>query len=175
MAKKKDFDNERVERGIGGVFGGLGDLFEKLSDLAEHGEELSREGEVRMGTEGTDSRGIFGFSVKVGLGGKGVKLEPFGNIGRDKETGKSVVHEVREPLVDLFEEEDHLLIVAEMPGIEAADVKLDLTDDILTITAAKGEKKYRKEVLLPAVFATNGMKVSCNHGIVEIKCGRPKK
>ena len=36
-----------------------------------------------------------------------------------------------------------------MPGISAEDVEIEVKDDLLTISAAKGEKKYRKEVLLP--------------------------
>jgi HSP20 family protein len=43
-------------------------------------------------------------------------------------------------------------------------------DDLLTITAAHGEKKYRKEVLLPASYAREKMQVTCNQGVVEIKC-----
>ena len=69
-----------------------------------------------------------------------------------RNTGQPVVEEIREPVVDLFEEKDHLLIVAEMPGISAADVQLEVKDDVLTIMAAKGDKKYRKEVLLPGSY-----------------------
>ena len=45
-----------------------------------------------------------------------IKVEPFGNVTKDKESGRTVVHEVREPLVDVFEEDDHVLVIAEMPG-----------------------------------------------------------
>ena len=54
-------------------------------------------------------------------------------------------------MVDVFEEEDHLLVLAELPGIGKDDIKVDLKDDVLTITAERGDKKYRKEVLLPCV------------------------
>ncbi len=43
-------------------------------------------------------------------------------------------------------------------------------DDILTLSAQKGKKKYRKEVLLPGSFGEDKIEVSCKHGIVEIKC-----
>ncbi len=61
-----------------------------------------------------------------------------------------MVQEVREPVVDIFEEEDHVLVVAEMPGVSPEDVKITVEDDLLTISAERGDKKYRKEVLLPA-------------------------
>ena len=74
------------------------------------------------------------------------------------------------PVVDLFEEQDHLLIVAEMPGISVKDVQIEVKDDVLTISAAHGEKKYRKEVLLPGTYAKEKMRLSCNNGVLEIKC-----
>jgi HSP20 family protein len=83
-----------------------------------------------------------------------------------------VVQEVREPVVDLFEEEDHVLVLAEMPGISVGDLKITVEDDLLTISAARGDKKYRKEVLLPASFTREKTHVTCNNGVVEIKCMR---
>jgi HSP20 family protein len=41
---------------------------------------------------------------------------------------------------------------------------------VLTISAEKGDKKYRKEVLLPHPYAREKMQISCNNGMVEIKC-----
>ncbi|MCX5891491.1 MAG: Hsp20 family protein [Deltaproteobacteria bacterium] len=155
--------------GYGGVFKGLADLIEKLGDLAEKGEQLKKSGEFQH----QDVKGVYGFSVKVGLGDKGdkeVKVEPFGNVRRDETTGETVVQEIREPVVDVFEEKDHVLVVAEMPGISAKDVRLEVKDDLLTIYAEKRDKKYRKEILLPRVYPKDKMKVSCNNGIVEIKC-----
>ena len=59
-----------------------------------------------------------------------------------------------------------------MPGIGADDVHLDVTDDLLTITAERGKKKYRKEVLLPESFPREKMRVSCTNGVLEIRCGK---
>ena len=106
----------------------------------------------------------------MGLGGKGVKVEPFGNIRRDEKSGQPVVQEIREPVVDVFEEEDHTLVVAEMPGISAEDIRLDVKDDLLSIYAEKGEKKYRKEVLLPRSYPREKMLISCHNGVLEVKC-----
>ena len=113
---------------------------------------------------------MYGFTVKVGLGGEGVKIEPFGNIRTDAASGRSAVQEVIEPVVDVFEEQDHTLVVAEMPGIAAEDVHLEVKDDVLTITAEKAKKKYRKEVLLPDTFPREKMQVSCTNGVLEVRC-----
>lgn len=173
MAKRKGRDRAPeggVEGGLGGILRGLGSLVEKLGELAETGRELSKTGEILGTGPGKEIKGIYGFTVKVGIGGEGVKVEPFGNIRRDEESGRSVVQEVREPAVDVFEERDHTLVVAEMPGIGAEDVRLEVKDDLLTITAEKGEKKYKKEVLLPGSFPREKMQVSCANGVLEIRC-----
>jgi HSP20 family protein len=166
MTKKRSSGGEGS---FGGVFKGLADLIEKLGDLAEKGEQLKKSGEFQH----QDVKGVYGFSVKVGLGDKGekaVKVEPFGNVRRDERSGETVVQEIREPVVDVFEEKDHTLVVAEMPGISVKDVNLTVEDDLLTIYAEKKDKKYRKEVLLPRSYPRDKMKISCNNGILEIKC-----
>lgn len=152
----------------GGILTGLTGLLNKLNELAATGAELQRTSEIRG--LGNKAQGIYGFTVKVGLGDQTARVEPFGNIRADKKTGQPVVEEIREPVVDVFEEQDHVLIVAEMPGISASDVKLAVKDDVLTITAKRGDKKYRKEVLLPGSYAQDKMTLSCNNGVLEIKC-----
>ena len=165
--------SKKSKGGLNGLIQGLGDLVKNLGELAEKGESLSRTGDLRFGDKDKGIKGIYGFSVKVGgVGGEEVKVEPFGNVRRDEETGETVVQEMREPVVDIFEEDDHTLIVAEMPGIRKADVRLDVKDDLLTVHAEHGDKKYHKEILLPKSYPRENMIVSCNNGIVEIKCAQ---
>jgi len=157
--------------GVGGILKGFSEIVERLSDLAEKGENLSRTGEVSWKEGEKDLKGIYGFSVKVGMGGdREVKVEPFGNIRKDDGSGRTEVQEIREPIVDVFDEEDHTLVVVEMPGIGAADLTLDVKDDLLTLSADQGEKKYRKEILLPRSYPRENMAVTSNNGIVEIRC-----
>ena len=98
MAKKRP-DSEKGGAGIEGIFKGLAEVIERLGDLTEKGEQLSRSGRNSPWVARIkDLKGIFGFSVKMGLGGEGVKVEPFGNVSKDRSTGRSVVDEIREPL-----------------------------------------------------------------------------
>ena len=106
--KQADANGEKKSRAgdeglhsLGGFIGGLGGLLEKLGDLAERGEELRGIHELR----GKPVRGVVGFTIKTALGeGNGFKVEPFGNVGKDERTGKVAVHEVNEPMVDVFDE-----------------------------------------------------------------------
>ena len=158
---------DAFDLGIGGIFKGLGEFVEKLGDLAEKGKELQKSGEIEE--LGKKLSGVYGFSVKFGgLGGDNVKVEPFGNIHKDKK-GEAVVDEVREPMVDIFEESDHTMIVAEMPGVEEKDIRIDLKDDILQISAETREKKYHKEILLKESFTKDKMARTYKNGVLEIK------
>lgn len=168
---------ESPSAGAGGFLGGLGAFIERLGQLVEEAEreggELTRTGEFSLGTD-KRVRGVYGFSVRTGSDEKRVKVEPFGNIHKDKDSGRVVVREIREPLIDLFDEPDHVLIVAEVPGIIQEDVRLELHEDILALAAERGEKKYRKEVLLPAVFSPDRMSFTCRNGVLEIKLAKDK-
>ncbi|MDD5309890.1 MAG: Hsp20/alpha crystallin family protein [Deltaproteobacteria bacterium] len=151
-------------------FGGFLDLLSNLSNLAEQGGgELSRSGEV-----GDDKKGVkavYGFSVRVGGAGKPL-VEKFGNV-KDDGCG-AVVEEAREPMVDVFDEGDHLLLVAELPGVDVGDIRFEIKDDVLTLNAARGERKYRKEVLLPAAVLVAGVTPSHRNGVFELKLPKAK-
>ena len=162
--------------GSGGLFAGLGSLIEQLGKLAEQAEQaggvVSKTGDFNVGSD-KRLKGVYGFSVKSALGEQGgVKIEPFGNIRRDEEGKLVEVQQIREPMVDLFDESDHLLIIAEVPGIEQEDVRLELQDDILIFSAEKGDSKYRKELLLPASFSSGQMSFTCRNGILEIRLNK---
>lgn len=47
------------------------------------------------------------------------------------------------PLIDVFEKDDKVVVRAEVPGLEAKDVEVQIDDDGLTI---QGERKFEEEV-----------------------------
>jgi len=49
------------------------------------------------------------------------------------------------PTIDLKETKDKLVVKAELPGLDAKDVELTLTEDILTIRGEKREEKEEKD------------------------------
>jgi HSP20 family protein len=111
-------------------------------------------------------KGVFGVSIKTAVGGKPI-VESFGNV---KKTPKGpTVEEEREPLTDVFDEEKEIRIYAEMPGVRQQDIKLEIKEDILDISAQTGDRKYHKEILLPAKVKAETMTSSYNNGILEIK------
>jgi len=173
MDKKKAGVN--TDFGLGGLFKGLGDLIEAASKLAEKGEGISKSGEIDFSglnkIKGLkDLKGVYG--VKVGTMADGrPSVQPFGNIKKTaKKTPKGpVVEEVREPIIDIFDESEEIGVVAEMPGIDEKDVQIEIKGDILNITAEGKTRKYQKEVLLSREATAENMTWSYKNGILEIK------
>lgn len=152
--------------GIGGLFKGIEKLVNLAADLKEAGGEIKKEGEIDLGHLKKGMKGVFGFSVKTMTGGK-TTVEPFGNI---KKTPKGpTVEEEREPITDVFDEKEELVVMAEMPGISEEAITLDLKADILEIKAVNGDRKYRKEVLLPAKVKPETLTKSYKNGILEVR------
>jgi HSP20 family protein len=150
---------------LGGIFKGFGHLVDIATKLAEEGrEEIQKTGEIKVKGLGRQARGVYGFTVRT-LGGEPI-IESFGNI---KKTPKGpIVEEVREPIVDIFDEEDRIVVIAEIPGVEEKDVRLDLKGDILEIAAETGDRKYHKEVLLPSKVNAESLSFSYRSGVLEV-------
>jgi HSP20 family protein len=151
---------------LGGLFKGIENLVDLAAKLKEAGGQINKEGELDLGNLKEGMKGVFGFSVKTAVGGKPV-VESFGNV--KKSPRGPTVEEEREPITDVFDEDDEIRIYAEMPGVNEEDIKLDLKDDIVDISAQTGDRKYHKEVLLPAKVQTDTLVSSYSNGILEIK------
>ncbi len=161
--------NARAEWGaelsLGGLFKGIGGLLDLVSKMAEDGKEAyARSGAVE-GLEGK-LKGVYGFSIRTGLGGKPI-IEQFGNI-RATEAGAEVT-ETREPLVDVLDEGDRLVVVAELPGVDERDIQVTVHGDILEVAAATSNRKYHREVLLPSAVDPTSLERSYRNGVLEIR------
>ena len=174
MAKEKKKEDEEgldIDFGIGklslsGLFKGVEKLIDLAAEVKEAGGEVRKEGELDLGHLKKGMKGVFGFSVKTATGGKPI-VKPFGNI---KKTPKGpTVKEEREPMTDVFDEEEEIRVYAEMPGVNEEDVILDLKGDILDISAQTGDRKYRTEILLPAKVKSETLAWSYKNGILEVK------
>ena len=172
MGRKHEPEQSSSDVGLGGVFRSLGGFLDLLSSLAEQGGgEHTRSGQI--GDEKHGVKAVYGFSVRVGGPGK-PHIERFGNV-KDKDDGQGpMVEEAREPIVDLFDEADHLLLVAELPGVDASEIHFEVKEDVLSLCASHGDRKYRKEVLLPSVVRAQKATSSYRNGVFEIRLPKTK-
>jgi HSP20 family protein len=175
-APEKDEDQDKtVEKKIGldfrlgkmsfsDLIQGIGSFMDLVSNMQEAGKgEEMLEGEI-TGSSGR-VKAVYGLSIKEGLGGRSI-VEPFGNV---KKTPQGpVVEEEREPLVDIFDEEDYVSVIIELPGVQLNDIHTEIKGDILTLSAANSNRKYYKEVVLPKEVNPSTASSKYKNGIFEI-------
>lgn len=117
---------------------------------------------------------IYGYSIKIGPDGK-PEIREFGNIRPRGKPEIIELTETREPLVDVYEENDHVKVIAEVPGVEKENIDLNATEDMLVISVKAPQRKYYKEVELPAKVDPNSAKASYRNGVLEITLLKKEK
>jgi HSP20 family protein len=109
---------------------------------------------------------VYGYSIKVGPDGK-PEISEFGNVKPSLEGPK--VKEEREPLVDIIETNGEIHVVVELPGVDKEDIKLRGTETTLTISVDVPQRKYYKEIKLPARVNVRDAKTEYKNGVLEVK------
>lgn len=154
---------DMVELDFSGLFRGLGEFVQLVGLLAEAGE---RHGTVRVKGLGDRVHGIYGFTIRSGLGRARPWIEPFGNI----QAGAYglVVDDVREPLVDLVDEDDDMVVTVELPGVGADEISVRLDGRLLEILTS-GERRFAKRVPLPAAVLAGQYEQSYRCGVLKLR------
>ncbi|MHA2600576.1 MAG: archaeal heat shock protein Hsp20 [Candidatus Thorarchaeota archaeon SMTZ1-83] len=108
---------------------------------------------------------VFGFSMRIGPDGKPI-IQRFGNApGPD---GAKMTPQL-EPLVDIIEEGDEIIVVAELPGVEKDELKVRVKGQTLTIDVNNPQRPYHKELELPAKVSKEEAKSSMRNGVLEVR------
>jgi len=117
---------------------------------------------------------VYGFNMTIGPDGK-PKFSKFGNI-QPRVGEKKIVKKYREPLTEVTEEDDNIIVVAEMPGVKKDDIELKSTEDSLTITATSEDnsRRYKKSIDLPTHIDPDHAKARYQNGILEVKLDKIK-
>jgi len=114
---------------------------------------------------------FWGVSITQGPDNKPI-IRKFGNIEPEKEGAK--IKEEIEPLVDVIDGEESLVVVAELPGIEKKDIKLNATSDSLVISVDTPEKKYYKKLSFESKVDPKSSKAVYKNGVLEITFNKQK-
>ena len=101
-------------------------------------------------------------------------------FARHRSLEKSLlVEKVEEPKVNVLEDLEEVVVLAEMPGADEESINCKIEDDILLVCAeAKdtwGTKRYEKEILLPFIVCPDSLKTSYENQILEIKLTKSQK
>lgn len=110
----------------------------------------------------------------------------------DTPRGTAVGHGTRFlPAMDLVETDDHFVLRADLPGLREEDVKVELEDNVLTISGErKAEHEERKEgyyrversfgsfsrsLALPEGVSAEGIQAAFDRGVLEVKIPKPEQ
>lgn len=67
--------------------------------------------------------------------------ETFGKTFRGE--GEELARGIWSPAVDIYETDEHIVMKAELPGIDKKDVSIEVKDNMLVL---KGERRFEKEI-----------------------------
>ena len=79
------------------------------------------------------------------------------------------------PLIDIFQENNWITIVAEIAGFNKETLKIDVKDQKLTLSAKAKDRRYYKSLNLPKVVIPNVMHTAYKNGVLEIKLKKLEK
>lgn len=142
------------------------DFFEDFgSELFDNLEEIIEALLEEMGESGPF---VYGFSI-IHRPGEEPELREFGNVPEysQKEENFFPSETTKEPLVDVFETEDMVHVLAEFPEIEKEDLLLHATAQHLEIQV-RGLSGYSADVDLPVPVDPKSAKASYKNGVLEV-------
>jgi HSP20 family protein len=95
------------------------------------------------------------------------------------------------PVVDMYDEDDRVVIKAELPGVDKKDIAVDVKDRVLTLSGertydneVKAENYYRREraygkfqrtFSLPGDVDSDKIKADFADGLLKIEVPKPEK
>lgn len=177
----EEWFKKRMRPFTGPWFSEMEKMFEEMEKMFEESfkemerlpKELVRETKLPDGTIRREwGPFVYGYTVTIGPEGKPVVRE-FGNV--KPKFGRLALSEEREPLVDIIEEDDRVKILAEIPGVNKEDIKVNATERSVSIRCDTPERKYSRDVELPVEVDVSTAKSTYKNGILEITFNKKKK
>lgn len=177
----------RIDINIGGLMGNLNDLMNAVNEAMQEAQRrMGENSKSGWKVESDPDKGTFGFSFSTNLedfvqsGGttrttvrSSTSRTSSRTTARSTSTSSHPTSEpqVREPLVDLFDEGDEIIVVAEMPGVQMSEIRVTLNEDVLALETT-GDRRYMKELLLPAAVDPTTIQQTYRNGILELRLQR---
>lgn len=154
-----------------GVQDRLGELRERLKQAG--GKEVLSDDEWRAGGVGVTghirTRGLLG-EREFHIGATGER--------RRRERGKPAEEapEAVEPPVDVFDEEEQVIILADVPGASSEDLELKVEGSTFFLsTRATALRSYRKALHIEADLEPDSLKATCHNGVLEVRVLKRRK
>lgn len=172
------------------MFEDIEDVFREMEDLMtrEFGElsakapkELVRERTLPSGAKVKQwGPFVYGYSITVGPDRR-PQIREFGNIKPETRMGRPHlgIKERREPLADVMTADNEVRVFIELPGVEKKDIKLQGTENSLTVSVETPQRRYHRKLQMPVRVNPKTAKSSYKNGVLEVtikkmKIGEPE-
>jgi len=74
-----------------------------------------------------------------------------------------------EPLIDVIDEKDDVVVIAEFAGFDRKNLNVRVDNQRLILSAEASERKYYKSLNLPSKVISNTMQLVHRNGVLEIR------
>jgi HSP20 family molecular chaperone IbpA len=131
------------------------DAFRRLQEILEQMIRESME-------EGNFMVRPVGFTIII----RGTGPFPLGQAVQAPENGGTL-----EPRIEVHEGEEEVRVLGELPGISGDQVRFDLEEGVLRISATDGARNYLGQATLPPVDPES-LSASLRNGVLEVRLRR---
>lgn len=160
-SRAPDYEHASFVGDIVGSVPGLGRIVKTLEKTSPEFRQIiaetDREIKHRLET-GWSSKPVVSYGLSIRP--LSSRIESYKNPGSASRERKKVTVEApepTEPIFDVFEKQDSVYVIAQIPNVEEEDIKIEIQGDILDISAGI----YSKKISLP-----------CKSGLIEEKSYR---
>jgi HSP20 family protein len=151
-------------------FNDIYDELERLGDLID--ETMQKAFDNPSKDTPTKRKQLKGFSVKIGPDGKPRIREV---NSRKPQQPEFEVSDDPEPLVDVIEEGETVVVLVALPGVNKDNIDLRITGDSLTFSVDAADFEWYDELKLPARVNPKSAHASYKNGVLEIKVKKVEK
>ncbi|MDZ7701405.1 MAG: Hsp20/alpha crystallin family protein [Halobacteriales archaeon] len=74
--------------------------------------------------------------------------------------------------IDVHEYDDYLTVIADLPGVEKADIDVSCNGTVLSIQAENDGRRYDERLQLPATVDETTGSAKYNNGVLEVRFDR---
>lgn len=149
------------------------DIYDELEKLGEMIDETMQKAYDNASEKGSvKPTRVTDFNIKIGPDGKPRIQEIRGRQSLQEEPELS---DELEPLVDLIDEEDVLVVLVALPGVKKDNIDLRVTENCLTISVTTDEFEWYDEFKLPTRVITKSARASYKNAVLEVRLEKLEK
>lgn len=145
---------------------GLESLAEALRSVTEEARSFERTVSFGGGADGFEGVVRVEFGTNIGGDTRASTTSP--PTARSAATGPDDDRRVRRPVVDVTEQDDAIVVVAEMPGVTTETLTWAVEDRALSLEASTERTRYGRVVTLPGAVDADAATLTVQAGVVEL-------